>query len=196
MHACEQSCVTSPEDGERLSTAYIYIDALTRIFFWYKIGSQSITLSLYKLKDTLMTPVFDRMVASGALIEYPLSRWIAFITITLFQIKMDRHIGSCSSQTAKWTIALHHALSVYIYFGAFLFPYHLAHLIVVLSSGVFQKIYGMCPITVVTNGLCGFPPNMRMPTTIDLFFDKRASRIVSYALIGYAVLRALLIKKH
>lgn len=118
-------------------------------------------------------------------------KYMIFIALILFQIYMDKSVSSCESEPAKVIILMHHALSVYIYLGAVLLPYHVEHTFVALISVLFQLFYGMCPITNITNNLCEFEEHRRMPTVFDILFEKHTSRAITYSLVFLAIINSL-----
>lgn len=118
-------------------------------------------------------------------------KYIILIAVLLFQIYMDKSIHSCKSESAKVIILIHHVLSVYIYLGTLMLPYHVEHTVVAITSILFQLLYGMCPITKITNNMCEFPEYRRMPTIFDIFFEKNTSRVITYSLVIYAIINSL-----
>lgn len=82
---------------------------------------------------------------------------IIFIFAGLVSFMMENKVKSGCKKTFKTNLIsfLHNFGSIYLFFGSYLFGYHLFHLLTLIVVVFLWKVYSMCIVTIYYNNLCG-----------------------------------------
>ena len=84
---------------------------------------------------------------------------IIYLILVIIETILDKQFRNCKNNYGKLLLIFHHFISIYLYFGSFIFGYHLIHLLFIILVGLLYKIYKKCPITIIQNNLCNFENN-------------------------------------
>jgi len=116
--------------------------------------------------------------------------YIIFLFLVLADCAIDENFCKCEKLLGKMLTFAHHVVDVYRWFGAFLFPCHLLHFVLVTSFVIGWNFFGGCILVPYVNKLCGLHKKCQWTSVMKTILHKtgggeRVEWLLTFMILAY-----------